>query len=178
MKPILPALACVLAVLALAACDRPKPRDVPPDPMAEPPVSVAVPPPVEGRTATLRKRSEYPAAYLDHLGATADPLKNRPAVAPAGVPTKFDGFGYDGVAGAPAKGIEVVVDSKAYVAEYGKPRADVMDFTKNPALGNTGYSLVLPPGALTPGPHTVSVRVIASDGASYYEIPPIPFTAQ
>jgi hypothetical protein len=178
LKSIRSALVCLLALLALAACDRPKPRTVPPDPMAQPAATAVVQPLVEGRTASLRKRTEYPAAYLDHLGAATDPLKNRPAVTPAGAAIKFDGFGYDGVAGAPAKGIEVVVDSKAYVAEYGKPRADVMDFTKNPALGNTGYSLVLPPGALTPGPHMVRVRVIASDGASYYEIPPIPFTAQ
>lgn len=177
MQPIRSAF-CVLAVLALTACDRPKPRTVPPDPMAAPAATAVVPPPVEGRTATLVKRTEYPAAYLDHLGATTDPMKNRPAVTPAGAATRFDGFGYDGVAGAPAKGIEVVIDSTAYVAEYGQPRGDVIDFTKNPALGNTGYSLVLPAGALKPGAHTASVRVIASDGASYYEIPPIPFTAQ
>ncbi len=177
MKPIATAL-CALSVLALGACEQPKPRNIPPDPLAAPPAAAVVPQPVEGRTAALRKREEYPAAYVDHLGAAADPLRNPPAVTPAGVPTQFDGFAYDGVAKAPAKGVEVVIDSKAYVAEYGKPRADVMAFTKNPALGNTGYVLVLPGADLPAGPHTLRLRVIASDGASYYEVPAIPFNAK
>jgi hypothetical protein len=165
------------AALALGACEKAKPRHLPPDPFAAPPPPAEGPAakPGEAMSAGLAKRPEIPAFTLDRAGEAADPLNRRPAVTPAGQPTVFDGFGFDGVAMAPAKGVDVLVDGKAYGTTYGARRKDVADHFKNPALGAVGFSVTLPAGALAKGPHTALVRVIAADGQAYFEGPPIAF---
>ena len=177
MKPHLSAI-CILTVLALAACDKAMPRQTPPDPMAAAPPPAGAPTvagPGAGLSAGLPKRPEFPGFYLDHAGAASDPLNHQPAVTPAGQPVLLDGFGYDPVTKTPAKGVDVVVDGKAYGTTYGSPRQDVATFTKVPGLVPVGYKTVLPAGTLAPGPHTAVVRVIGSDGKAYFEGPPIKF---
>ena len=165
-----------LTALTLAACDNPKPRVVPPDPMAAGPGMVeAVPPPTDGLSAGLSKRSEMAGFTLDRIGAAVDPLNRRPAVTPAATATVLDGFGFDPVARAPGKGVDVVVDGKAYGTTYGGERPDVASYFKTPGLAPVGFATTLPAGALAAGPHSVVVRVVAADGKSFFESPVIPF---
>ena len=168
----------VLAALSLAACDNPKPRHVPPDPMAaaQPPLDAVIAPPEDGATEGLARRTEVAVFYLDRVGAALDPLKNQPAGTPGDAPIVLNGFGFDPVAKAPAKGVDLAIDGKAYAAAYGGDREDVANYFKAPGLAATGYTLTLPAGFLVNGPHTVTVRVIAADGAGYFESPKIPFT--
>jgi hypothetical protein len=173
----------VLAVLSLtaatlAACDNPKPRVVPPDPMARtlPPPSGVIAPPRDGLTDTLAKRPEGASFYLDRVGEALDPLNKQPAGTPGDAPIQLSGFGFDPVAKAPGKGVEVVIDGKAYATAYGGTRQDVADYFKAPGLIATGYVVVLPAGFLVVGPHKVTVRVISADGAGYFESPSIAFT--
>lgn len=169
--------ALLLAVLTLAACDKPKPRVVPPDPMAAaPPPPAPVAPPKDGISAGLARRSEFPAFYLDRVGAALDPMNKKPAATSGDAPIVLDGFGFDPVAKAPAKGVDLVIDGKAYAAAYGVSRMDVASYFKVPGLVATGYSATLPAGALAKGPHAVAVRVIAADGKGYFESPKIAFT--
>jgi hypothetical protein len=163
------------AALTLGACDNPKPRHVPDDPMALAPPPAAVAAPTEGLSAGLPKRPEFPGFYLDRVGSAPDPLNRRPAVTSAAQPIVMDGFGFDPVTRTPAKGVDVVVDGKAYGAAYGHKRQDVADFHKTPALADVGYTVTLPVGTLAPGAHSAVVRVIASDGKAYFESPPIGF---
>ena len=174
MKLQFAVLACALA---LCACDNAKPRQTPPDPMASgpPPGEAMVAPAGAGLSAGLPKRPEFPGFYLDHAGAAADPMNHQPAVTPAGQPILLDGFGYDPVTKTPAKGVDVVVDGKAYPTVYGSPREDVANYNKNPALVAVGYKTILANGSLPTGPHTAVVRVISSDGKGYYEGPVIKF---
>ncbi len=166
MQRSLPVLA-VIATLALAGCDQPKPRPhaaqdgLPPlTPMQGPPMSIG-----------LTRLPEFPGFYLDNLGSTFDPLTNPPATAAADAPVLFDGFAFDPVAMVPAGGVDVVVDRTAYGAVYGAPRGDVADFHDTPALVSVGYRAVLATGTLAPGPHQVVIRVIAADGGGFYESP-------
>ena len=165
-------LALTLLALIATACDRAKPR---PDAAAEapPPAPASATPPTlsEG----LSKLPNFPGFYLDHTGRALDPINKQPAVTPANEPLLLDGFGYDPVAKAPAKGVDVVVDGKAYGTTYGSPRQDVATFNKIPALVNVGYRVVLPAGTVAPGPHQAVVRVVSADGTGYYESPPIKF---
>ena len=166
-------------VLALAGCDRPRPRVVPPDPMAAGPGQVEAPPaPTEGLSAGLARRAEMAGFTLDRIGAAADPLNRRPATTPAGAATRVDGFGFDPVAMAPGKGADVLVDGRAYGTRYGAARQDVAAYFKTPGLAAVGFSTLLPAEALTPGPHTVSIRVVAADGKGFFESPQIAFQAQ
>jgi hypothetical protein len=169
--------AVLVAAAALSACDKPKEgRLVPPDPMAsafEPNDPVA--PPTEGMSAGLTGRPGWSNFYLDHVGLAPDPINRQPAVTPASMPIVLNGFGFDPIAKAPAKGVDVVVDGKVYGATYGRARRDVARFTKVPALVPVGFTTTLPIGTVPIGEHKVVVRVIAADGASYFESPPIPF---
>lgn len=179
MKPhAVAALAVVfLGAGALAACDNPKPRQVPPDPMARalPPVG-PVAPPKDGATRGLARRTEVAGFSLDRVGEALDPLNKQPAGTPGDAPIVLSGFGFDPVAKAPAKGVDVVIDGKAYAATYGGAREDVAHYFKSPSLAATGYVVTLPAGFLVNGPHKIVVRTIAADGRGYFESPPIPFT--
>ena len=90
----------------------------------------------------------------------------------------LDGFGFDPVAKAPAKGVDVVIDGKAYGAAYGGSRPDVASYFKAPGLTATGFTATLPAGSLAMGPHTAVVRVVAADGKGYFEGPTIAFTVR
>ncbi len=167
------------ALLALAACDKPRPREVPPDPMAAGPGQVEAPPvPTEGLSAGLPRRAEMAGFTLDRIGAAADPLNRRPATTTASAATPVDGFGFDPVAMAPGKGVDVLVDGRAYGTRYGAARQDVASYFKTPALAAVGFSALLPAEAMAPGPHTVSIRVVAADGKGFFESPQIAFQAQ
>jgi hypothetical protein len=168
--------AALMAGLALTGCDRPKPRHLPPDPMAQGPPPVGpVAPPTEGLSKGLAKRSEPAGFFLDHAGAAADPRSRQPAVTPADRPIVLDGFGFDPVARTPGKGVDVVVDGKAYGAAYGAARKDVATYFKAPGLVDVGFKAILPVGTLAAGRHTVTVRVVAADGKGYFDSPAVPF---
>ncbi len=188
MKPAVLALAglCLAApcLVGLSACEKGKPRHPPRDPMA-----LATPaaesqaqlqaPKAEGVLSTgLAKRGVATGFFLDHAGAASDPRTRQPASTPAGQPMVFDGFAFDAAAKAPAKGVDVVVDGKAYGTAYGRARADVAQFFKAPALVNVGFRTVLPADTVAVGNHTVVVRVVSSDGQGYFDSPPIPFSVR
>ena len=170
----------ILAMLALGACDQPKRRHPPPDPMA------AAPAPVAGVLAQtlpalsqgLPKRPELAGFSLDSIGKAADPLNKQPAVISAADPVLLQGFGFDPVARLPAKGVDVVIDGVAYGTVYGAPRADVATYFKTPAMTAVGFKTTLPAGLIPVGDHQVVVRVIAANGKTVFEGPPIAFTVQ
>jgi hypothetical protein len=167
-------LTAALCVAALAACDKAKPRPPvdggPPAPASTAPVAVG---PIlsEG----LHKRDEYPGFYLDKVGSASDPVVHKPAVTSGEAPIELAGFGFDPVAKAPAKGVDVVIDGKAYPTKYGAKRPDVARYMKNPALEPVAYTMTLPARALDAGEHIVVVRIIAADGSGYFESPQIKF---
>jgi len=128
-------------------------------------------------SASLKPRPEFPAFYLDRINQIHDPLKT-PGTVDGNAPIEMSGFGYDVVAKAPAKGIDLDIDGQLFGTTYGSPRPDVASAAKVPALTATGYQVTLPPGALKAGPHQVVVRVVAADGQSYYQSPVIHFTVR
>ena len=167
----------LLATLALAACDNPKPRPIPVDPMAaQPPPATPVPPPRDGMSAGLSKLPQVAAVTPDRIGAAQDPLNRQPAATSAAQPILIDGFAFDPAAKLPAKGVDVVIDGKAYGTAYGASRQDVSTYFKTPALEPSGFAVTLPAATLAKGPHVLVLRVIAADGMGYFESPKIPFS--
>jgi hypothetical protein len=114
---------------------------------------------------------------LDAINQAPDPL-NQPATIKAGVPITFSGFGFDTVAKAPGKAIDIVVDSVPYGTIYGHERQDVAAYFKTDALIKTGFTVTLPAVVNKPGPHKVVVRVVSADGASYLDSVTLDFYAQ
>jgi hypothetical protein len=179
MRPNPRHAALAFALVALVACNKAKPRDLPPDPFAAgPPPIAADTPPGEAISAGLDKRPEVAGFFLDHVGQATDPFNRHPAVTAAVQPTVMDGFAFDPVAKAPARGVDLIVDGKAYGTAYGAARPDVADYFKVPALANVGFRTVLPAAALQPGAHTVVVRVVAADRLSYFDSPILAFQAR
>ncbi|WP_372781728.1 hypothetical protein [Phenylobacterium sp.] len=168
-------LAALSASLALGACDKPKERPTPPDPFASLPPEPNQTVSTAGLSKGLPRRPELGGFTLDHAGDAHDPLNKQPAVTSAARSILLDGFGFDPIAKAPGKGVDVVIDGKAYGTAYGKHRPDVANYTRTPGLAAVGFSTTLPAGTLGPGPHIALVRVVAADGAGYYESPPIRF---
>jgi hypothetical protein len=175
-----------LCLAGLSACEQGKPRRPPPDPMA-----IAPPPEADAAgaatgtgaagapdplSAGLAKQGAAAGFFLDHAGQAVDPRSRQPATTPGDQPMVFDGFGFDAIAKAPAKGVDVVVDGKAFGTAYGAPRPDVAQFFKAPGLVKVGFRTVLPAGSLAAGPHTVVVRVVAADGGGYFDSPAIAFS--
>jgi hypothetical protein len=173
------AAASLMLLLALAGCDQGKTRHLPPDPFATaPPPMGPVAPPTEGLSKGLAKRAEAPGLYLDHIGTANDPASKPPAVTAAGAPIVLDGFGFDPVAKVPAKGVDVVIDGKAYGTAYGHARPDVAAYFKTPGLAATGFRTTLPAGTVAAGAHTALIRVVAADGKGYFESQPVAFTVR
>jgi hypothetical protein len=161
--------------LALTACEQGKPRHVPPDPMAKaPPPVIPIPgaalpvPGLPSLSAGLSKRPQAALFSIDSIGAAVDPL-NQPAVVPAGEPIFVRGFGLDPVTKTPGKGLDVVVDGKAYGTSYGAGRDDVAAYFKAAGLTKVGFKTTLPPGEVAAGRHQILVRVVAADGKGYYD---------
>lgn len=172
MNAALP-LTAILA-LALVGCDKPKPRPLPPAAPADAaPTAGAIP----AASAGLPKRPEMPIFSLDAINQAPDPL-NRPATIAAGAPVTFSGFGFDPVAMAPGKGVDIVVDGVAYGTAYGHERQDVAGYYKTDAVTKTGFTTTLPATVNTPGPHKVVVRVASADGAAYFDSVTLDFYAQ
>ena len=186
MKSVL-IVASLAALAALAACDRAKDRQsagatgplsqaTAPAAPAAGGVTASVPaePPVS-QTATLRPG--FPGFYLDRIDNQTDPLK-KPATVDGSQPMEFAGFGFDGVAKKPAKGVDLDIDGHLFGTTYGQSRPDVARFKGVAELDHVGYKATLSPGTLQPGPHTVMVRVVSADGTQYDQSPPIRFTVR
>ena len=165
--------AALLPPRALSACDQPKPR--PPVAPAQAAAPAAPPPPAD--VAGLARREEMATHTLDKINEAADPY-NRPATISSAGPTTFTGFIFDPIAKLPGKAASILVDGKPYAAAYGHARADVAAYFKNPSVTNVGFLATLPAGTLQPGRHEVVIRVIAADGAAYFESARTAFTVQ
>jgi membrane-bound lytic murein transglycosylase B len=172
MKPAL--TLALLATLALAACDNPKPRPAVAPTSTAP---AAQPEPAPATVAGLAKRAEMPGFSLDAINEAQDPV-NQPATIQADAPFSVSGFGLDPIAKAPGKAVQIVIDGVAYPTLYGHERKDVAAYFKAEAAGASGFRADLPAGTVKPGSHTALVRVIAADGRSYFDGPPIAFTAR
>ena len=170
--------AFALAALALGACDEAKPRHTPPDPFAGPLAAPEAAAPRKGFSDGLPRRPEPANFTFDHIGQAFDPLNRQPARTAHNRAILLDGFAFDPAGKIPARAVDVVVDGRAYGAAYGKARPDVADYFKAPVLTDVGFTVTLPARSLAVGPHTASLRVVASDGAAYFQGPTLAFEVQ
>ena len=138
---------------------------------------MSAPEPV-ARSAALAKLGPASGFYLDQVGEAVDPVGKPPAVTSTAAPLIIIGFAFDHSKQAPASGVDVVLDGVVRPSAYGQARPDVAAYFKTPALTNVGFTASLPPGTLPAGRHRIALRVIAADGAGYYETPEIPFTVR
>jgi hypothetical protein len=93
-------------------------------------------------------------------------------------PVAFSGWAFDEPNKAAASGVDIVIDSIPYSANYGSDRSDVAEHFQNPSYRNCGFQMTMAPRQLPKGSHSVVVRVIAQDRKTYYQSPAVPFTVE
>lgn len=75
----------------------------------------------------------------------------------------------DTTAGKAAGGVIFAVDgATTFQASYGIDRPDVAAVLKNDTYRRSGFSATFPTSTLTPGRHTITIKIIAADLKSYY----------
>ena len=122
-------------------------------------------------SAQLRRRDQPTACVVDYLNAVSNPVAQVSIDVPANSAIRFSGWAVDEPNHSAAGGVDIVIDGVPYGAVYGWYRSDVADHFKNMSYLHSGFVLVLEPGTLAKGRHTVSLRTISHDKNSYYEGP-------
>ena len=139
----------VLALVVLLSCGK---KDVE---GTSPEVSPLVP----GISQNLTRNDLAPTYAFDYLGTVKDPVVQKSVQVSGDTRLAFLGWAVDEAAKTPAGGVDVVVDQAPYLAKYGIARPDVGTFFKRPDYINSGFELVLAPGKLPKGPHSVSIQI-------------------
>jgi len=120
--------------------------------------------------ATLNKSPSETFFFIDALNTTSllTPPPTPIKVATGGEIT-LTGWAVDTTAGKAAGGVILVVDdATTFQAIYGIDRPDVAVNLKNDAYRRCGFSATFPASTLTPGRHTITIKIIAADLKSYY----------
>jgi hypothetical protein len=93
----------------------------------------------------------------------------RPLALPVDQSIQVKGWAVDARENRLAHGAFLAVDDKWYFpVKLGLARFDVADLLENRAFALSGYEAVIPAGALPPGRHVMTLRVLARDERSYY----------
>jgi hypothetical protein len=155
-------LALLGSLLCVSCGSRTPPQDEAP----------AQPPPPRGVTQNLPQRQEGTIYVIDAVGPVASPMgKTVSAFAARALP--IAGWAIDSPNKLPASNVDVVIDGIPYAAHYGVPRKDVAAYLKDNRYETSGFEFSMPAGVLAKGSHTLSIRVVGSDGKSYVQSPGI-----
>ena len=154
-------LLIVLAVsLALTICCGPRPTNGPGD------VVSAIP---NGPSAHLARIEGPPLGWVEKVGDVLRPGGGR--AIPISLAGQFVvlGWAVDRTGKAAAGGVDVVIDGKAYPAEYGTVRPDVAEYFKTPACAPSGFKFSVAAAPFGKGNHRFAIRVLNSGKTGYWE---------
>ena len=130
---------------------------------------------VPGISPNLSRSNLVPLCFVDNLGPVSDPAKQKSVQVSGDTTFGIRGWAVDGPKKVVAGAVDVVIDQTPYSAQYGSPRKDVAAHFNQPEYTNSGFELMIAPGQLPKGQHSVAIRVISSDKKSYYQGPVIQF---
>ncbi len=135
--------------------------------------------PVEpGESDRLKRSATVTPFYIDELG----PLQN-PGAQPALTVSSFEpllvaGWAIDEPSQYPAAWVEMVLDGRAYRTDTRVPRGDVANQYRNIRYLRCGFKALLPAACISPGSHTLAMRIVLHGGQAYYQGPETSFTAR
>jgi hypothetical protein len=148
---------CILCCIWLASCGKP--------PEALEPLS----PPKAGISDKLLRQEGKPLHNLEQINDIVTPYDpgKQPVVISSSAPLTVNGWAVDSDAKQLAAGVEIVVDGRAYQAEYNLSREDVANSQKVSAYGGAGFRISIPVDKLPKGEHSLAVRVISANGTGF-----------
>ena len=126
-------------------------------------------PPETGASKGLSCDGATAQCWIDQIGSIISPATNSPVEVKRDQATVISGWAIDEQHQAPAASVEIAVDDHPYRTLYGGERPDVAAHFGDEVYRNTGFRVKLPAGAVAPGEHVVSLRVLAHDGNSYIQ---------
>lgn len=120
---------------------------------------------------TLTRLSGTTTFSIDSLNGTSFA---QPPTAPIPIPRNgsitLRGWAIDAPARMAAGGVIVSVDGAMnFPAVYGAVRQDVADTLGNPAYRQSGFNVTFPASNLSPGGHTITIKILTNDRKAYYE---------
>lgn len=135
------------------------------------PVSSAAALPPTVTTGAFAKASGTTTYTIQSLNETNF---DKPVTAPIPVPSSgmvtLVGWAVDTAATNLAGGVIVSVDETVnYQATYGIARPDVAAVLGNPVYTKSGFTITFPASTLARGTHTITIKILTSDGKSYYQ---------
>lgn len=121
-------------------------------------------------SADLLRLASTTRFAIDSLDGDAVPHNAAPILVFPKTGVLIRGWAVDTIAQRPAAGVAVSIDGgPAIGAEYGLPRDDATRALGDRAYGYTGFVATIPAEALTPGRHTLTLKIIAADARGYYQ---------
>lgn len=137
-------------------------------PLMKRPLQVGIPMPLpDGRTIGVSKGEGYPLCFIDYVNGS--PLSDRPIRVAVADELIIEGWAVDQSAGTKAAGVDCVIDGLPYRGHYFVARNDVAEDRGVPDYFESGFQCSMPAGCLTPGEHSLSLRVVSADRSCYYE---------
>jgi hypothetical protein len=110
-----------------------------------------------------------PLYNLEFVGEVVNPLTRPSVILSSDGQLTAIGWAVDRDHKTKAGGVDIAIDDRPYVAEYGLDRADVGEYFKLPEYAKAGFKLSLAAAAIGKGKHRIAVRVISNDAAKYQE---------
>jgi phosphoglycerol transferase len=115
---------------------------------------------------------------VNQIGMTFAPFDAAGAQVPSSEAFKVAGWAVDPPKRSPAGGVDVVIDRLVFPSIYGTARDDVAEYFRREGYRDTGFTATIPANTIAAGEHWLSVRVVSTDGACYYQSPPLRLTAR
>lgn len=91
------------------------------------------------------------------------------AVIPRNGELRIEGWALDSLAARPATGVEILFDGIPRPASCGLERSEAPGLPGCGVCEHNGFLADFSAEGLSPGPHTLGIRVISADGKSYSE---------
>ena len=107
------------------------------------------------------------AFFVDQLGPISNPVNAPVLEVPQGQALTIAGWALDTGRRRPAAAVDLVLDGARYRAPVRLARADVATAYGDQAYSRCGFNTRLPARAISPGPHSLDLRVVAAGGESY-----------
>lgn len=107
--------------------------------------------------------------HLDAIGTQNNPVGQKTVELAGDKAILIMGWAADAATKGLAGGVDVTIDQAPFGAHYGTLRTDVASYFKRPDYEKAGFELTLPPGQLTKGEHSISIRVLSPDRQTYYQ---------